>query len=139
MFKKNDFSQILQKITDTYSSITEFATQSEVNRTYLSKYINMKLDSPPAPKILEKIADSSKNIISYNELMQICGYTEETIEEVCDSTFYDLTKICAKFATDPSDSYEISCSIEYFNDYINDLSDNLYVPTFKRIKINRLL
>ena len=77
MFDIKKFSTILQKISDSYSSITEFAKKSEVNRTYLSKYINMKLDSPPTPKILEKIANSSNGMTTYEELMKICGYINE--------------------------------------------------------------
>ena len=74
MFDKKKFSYILQKITDTYTSISEFSEKSEVNRTYLSKYINMKLDNPPTPKILMKIAINSNGVVSYNNLMNICGY-----------------------------------------------------------------
>lgn len=77
MFNIKKFSDILQKISDSYSSISEFAEKSEVNRTYLSKYINQKLDSPPTPKILEKIANSSRGIVSYSDLMSICGYIDE--------------------------------------------------------------
>ena len=88
MFDIKIFSNILQKITNTYSSISEFADKSEVNRTYLSKYINMKLDNPPTPKILEKISISSNGITTYEELMQICGYYEETIE----NTVYEIYK-----------------------------------------------
>lgn len=74
MFNIQKFSEILQKISDSYGSISEFAEKSEVNRTYISKYINMKLDSPPTPKILEKIAENSKGITNYVELMVICDY-----------------------------------------------------------------
>ncbi len=74
MFDLKNFSNILKKITNTYSSISEFAEKSNVNRTYLSKYINMKLIEPPTPKILKKIADNSNGIVSYYELMVLCGY-----------------------------------------------------------------
>lgn len=74
MFDIKKFSQILQKISDSYGSISEFAEKSEVNRTYISKYINMKLDSPPTPKILEKIAENSNGVTNYIELMVTCDY-----------------------------------------------------------------
>lgn len=74
MFDKLKFTKILNDISDTYGTITEFAKKSGVNRTYLSQYINQKLDSPPSPKILEKIATNSQDIITYEELMNICGY-----------------------------------------------------------------
>lgn len=77
MFDKIKFAKILSNINDTYDTMTEFATNSKVNRTYLSQYINQKLDTPPSPKVLLKIASSSHNLTSYEELMQICGYIEE--------------------------------------------------------------
>ena len=81
MFDIKRFSNILQKIANTYTSISDFAEKSEVNRTYLSKYINMKLDSPPTPKILEKIANSSNGIATYKELMLICDYIDDELNE----------------------------------------------------------
>lgn len=91
MFNKKDFANVLQRISETYSSISEFAEKSDVNRTYLSKYINMKLDNPPTPKILEKIANASNNITTYNELMVICGYMTDEFKN-----FADLSNKLAK-------------------------------------------
>lgn len=135
MFKEKEFSDVLQKIISAYDSITEFSEASEVNRTYLSKYINKKLDNPPTPKILEKIADNSKSITTYEELMQICGYTEESIEEVCYSIFTKLHKICSHFTEFPDDMYEIPSSLESFNDYIDELINNLKFPTARPIML----
>lgn len=74
MFNIEKFSVVLQKISDSYNSISEFAETSEVNRTYLSKYINKKLNTPPSPKVLMKIANNSNNIVTYEQLMEMCGY-----------------------------------------------------------------
>ncbi|MBQ8292377.1 MAG: helix-turn-helix domain-containing protein [Bacilli bacterium] len=74
MFNKNTFSEILTKIYRTYNNQRDFAEATEVNRAYLSQYINMKLDNPPTPKILEKIAKASHGLTTYEELMTICGY-----------------------------------------------------------------
>ena len=52
MFNIEKFSEVLQKISDSYHSISDFSETSEVNRTYLSKYINKKLNAPPSPKVL---------------------------------------------------------------------------------------
>lgn len=81
MFDKVKFAKIIKKISETYESQREFSTLSEINRTYLSQYMNMKLDDPPKPKILEKLAKSSKGLISYEELMQICGYLNGNNDE----------------------------------------------------------
>lgn len=74
MFDKIKFAKILSNINDTYDTMTEFSEKSGVNRTYLSQYINQKLDSPPSPKVLLKIANNSNEITSYEELMNICGF-----------------------------------------------------------------
>lgn len=74
MFNKKKFSEILTNIVEQYESISDFANTSKVGRSYISKYINQKIDSPPSPKVLDKIATASKGITTYNELMQICGY-----------------------------------------------------------------
>lgn len=81
MFDKNKFAKIIKDISETYNNQREFAAKSKINRTYLSQYMNMKLDEPPKPKILEKIANASNNTISYNELMLICGYYKSTDED----------------------------------------------------------
>lgn len=80
MFDKKRFANILQKISSTYESISEFAEKSKVNRTYISKYINEKLDAPPSPKVLSKIAHNSNKITNYEELMLTCGYLEKDMK-----------------------------------------------------------
>ena len=74
MFDKVKFAQIIKNISDTYENQREFSKKSEINRTYLSQYMNMKLDKPPKPDILEKLSKASQGITSYQELMNICGY-----------------------------------------------------------------
>lgn len=80
MFDKNKFAQILKNVTDTYESQRDFSKKSEINRTYLSQYMNMKLDKPPKPEILEKLANASHGIVNYGQLMGICGYLDEDIK-----------------------------------------------------------
>lgn len=73
-FNKEKFSNILNEIYKKYPNQRDFAEATGVNRGYLSRYINKKLDAPPTPGILQKIANGSKNITTYEELMDICGY-----------------------------------------------------------------
>ena len=76
MFDKESFSKILINIYKSYNNQREFAEATGVNRAYLSQYMNMKLDNPPTPKILMGIANASKNLTTYAELMQTCGYID---------------------------------------------------------------
>lgn len=88
MFDKKKFANIIKQINDTYENQRKFSALSGINRTYLSQYMNMKLNEPPKPKILKKLALSSKNLVSYEELMITCGYTDSNkinIAEIEDS------------------------------------------------------
>lgn len=92
MFDKNKFAQIIKKINDTYDNQRDFSKKAEINRTYLSQYMNMKLDSPPKPNILKKLAYSSNGLTTYNELMEICGYTDIPTEVILLQDLFDETK-----------------------------------------------
>lgn len=81
MFDKNKFAKILKDIYSTFDNQREFAKATQVNRGYLSQYMNMKLSNPPSPKILKNIAASSRGLTNYKELMQICGYTDYLIDD----------------------------------------------------------
>ena len=84
MFNKIKFAKILNNINDKYDTMTEFAKRSSVNRTYLSQYINQKLDAPPSPKVLMRIANSSQNITTYEELMETCGFLIKDVNKNLD-------------------------------------------------------
>lgn len=78
MFDKIKFAEIIEKISETYNNQRDFSILSGINRTYLSQYKNRKLDEPPKPKILKKLANASNGKTSYEELMTICGYINNT-------------------------------------------------------------
>lgn len=75
-FDKKIFSEILTKIKNTYGSINKMAEKTEITAAYLSKLIRLMYDNPPSPEILKKIADNSNGVISYAELMEVCGYLD---------------------------------------------------------------
>lgn len=87
MFDKTKFANIIKKIKDTYSTQEEFSKKSEIGRTYLSQYMNMKIDNPPKPEILKKLADASNGITSYTELMLICDYLHDDFDELLGDSF----------------------------------------------------
>lgn len=74
MFNKQLLSAIIKKIKDEYSSQEEFSKQAEISRTYLSQYMNMRLEEPPKPNTLLKLAEASKGITTFRELLEVCGY-----------------------------------------------------------------
>lgn len=74
MFQKKLFREQLIKLMNDKTT-TEFSEQTGFNRTYLSKYLNLKLDRPPSPRLLQNIASS---IVTYEELLISCGYIQST-------------------------------------------------------------
>lgn len=89
-FDKENFSKILIKIKDTYGSINQMADKTGVTSAYLSKLIRLMYDNAPSPEILKKIADNSNGVISYYELMILCGYVDYdniNIDEIIDNFF----------------------------------------------------
>lgn len=70
MFQKMQFKQQLEKLLNG-TTTTEFSERTGFNRTYLSKYLNLRLDRPPSPDLLKSIAGPQ---VSYEELMVSCGY-----------------------------------------------------------------
>ena len=84
MFDKNKFAKVIKDIKETYNSQEEFAKKSTIGRTYLSQYMNIKLDKPPKPEILERLANASNGIVSYEDLMIMCGYLKNEYENYSD-------------------------------------------------------
>lgn len=142
MFNKSKFAQIIKNIKETYNSQEDFSQKSDIGRTYLSQYMNMKLDDPPKPKILEKLANASNNITTYKELMDICGYSEKNIENTVSSIYKNLKEFHKYINNGKSDSdnfYEIEGFIEDFQRYLQILYENITsVSTKKQIFFNEI-
>lgn len=79
MFDKKKFKILLEKALGDRSK-TEYANASGVNRTYISKLLNEKLDNPPTPDIIKRLSNVAHNGITYEQLMKAAGYLDETID-----------------------------------------------------------
>lgn len=143
MFDKDLFSNILKKINDEYSSMTEFAKKASLDRSYISKYINKRLTNPPTPKILAGIANASKGLTSYDELMKICGYINL-------SGLYDINlntdelSILSEMLLDYKKFLRANHSSTKFNEqkYLKKLSDeskNKIIIAFRRNSLDLIL
>lgn len=138
MFDKNKFAQVLKNINETYNSQRDFSKKSEINRTYLSQYMNMKLDDPPKPKILEKLANASNGIITYNELMEICGYIDTSSNSNLMDLYKNLENIEQEYITAEKklNSKEYFIHHDLFHQLLKFLHDDYTTPeTFDPNKI----
>lgn len=139
MFDKNKFAQVIKNIKELYNSQEEFAEKSGIGRTYLSQYMNMKLEEPPKPKILEKLANASNDTITYKYLMNICGYTEKNIENQVSSIYKNLKefhKYINNGKSNKDNSYEIEGVIEDFQGYLLLLYKNITSLSTSQIFLN---
>ena len=133
MFNKNKFAQIIKDIKETYNSQEEFSKKSGIGRTYLSQYMNMKLDKPPKPYILNKLANASNGIVTYTQLMIICGYYQEPSKDI-EKNIYTVFKEISDYSNDYS---IIKSLLNSFISYQNDLIDSfLYEDKKKVLKIS---
>mgnify|MGYP002548383249 CR=1 FL=1 len=81
-------SEILKEIINKYNSLNEFADKSGISSAYISKLINLKYKNPPSPRMLKKISEASKGVVTYNDLMQICNYYNEKTNNSLLNTLY---------------------------------------------------
>lgn len=131
MFDKIRFANIISNINSTYSTMTEFAKIANFDRTYISKYINQKLDNPPTPKILKKIADASKGVTTYDELMETCGY----IDIYQNHLVKILNELChIKFSLN---SFDIFVKYAY-GLYINNTDNRLLLKNLSQSELDSL-
>jgi len=80
MFDKEQFQQILIKAIGDRTA-TEYSEISGVNRTYISKYLNKRLDNPPSPDIIARLSKYAQNEITYFDFMEAAGYIKTSISE----------------------------------------------------------
>ncbi|WP_049765250.1 hypothetical protein [Alkaliphilus metalliredigens] len=120
MFQKEVFKELIQKSIGD-ANITKFSKFSGVNRTYLSKFLNTKLHSPPSPNVIKRIAESSQARVSYEELMEAGGYLEVNINTLLTSQELWILKSCLSWymqsrkCTDQEASKEMNHLIDKMN------------------------
>ena len=68
-------SAIIKDIIDSYGSLRNFSKISGISTGHISYLQNDKREEPK-PEMLRKIADNSKGITTYKELIQVCGYLD---------------------------------------------------------------
>lgn len=51
-----------------------FSQDAGISLTQVSKFVKGETDGPPRPITLRKMADVAQNGVSYDELMEACGY-----------------------------------------------------------------
>lgn len=132
MFDKITFANILKNINNAYPNQRVFANQLKLlNRTYISKYINLRLDNPPRPEVLKELAENSKGITTYEELMLICGHIEDYNKNILKSFYSNINSIKENLLA----SYK-GLDLNGLDE--NDIDDiKVYIELKKKLKKNK--
>lgn len=136
-YDKNKFLNILDRLKKFFGSQNKMAEELGLSSSYITKIYDENTKNPPAPEYLQKIATNSKGITTYDELMEICGYKEESLETIAYNTYLDIKKFTLE-----RDADEYNCSdtiyscLEDFQDYIKKLKNNLNSSLHTKILFN---
>ena len=125
-YNKEKFLEILDRIKLTFGSQNKMADALEISSSYITKIYDENTKNPPAPEYLQKIANNSRGITHYQELMQICGYSKETMESIVNNIYNQLKQLSLTiYKKNNKDFYEVESSIETFQEYSKDLIDSI--------------
>ncbi len=58
--------------------LRQYAKECDISYVQLRKLELCKQDSPPGIKLLKKMADHAANDVTYEDLLSICGYRDES-------------------------------------------------------------
>ena len=133
MFNKKIFSKILTDIISQYNSLRDFSNVSGFNRTSISKYVREFFDNPPSPKILKNIAEASKGITTYSELMEVCGYIPKATStdfksldtQLAESIFNNHINLLDKYDLSNGDILEIKKILIERNEHDTSIESQL--------------
>lgn len=132
MYNLDKFINILKECQGT-SSLNEYARISDIDVGYLWRIINKKKSNPPSPKILQKIANTSKGITTYYELMQVCGYIPEATStdfksldtQLAESIFNNHISLLDKYDLSNSDISELKKILIERNEHDSPIENQL--------------
>lgn len=102
-YNKDKFLNILNKLKESFGSQNKMAEALGISSSYITKIYDENTKNPPAPEYLKKIADNSKGVTTYEELMEICGYlnfkafSNGFLETKIESKFNTFKKILSNF------------------------------------------
>ena len=75
-FDKERFSNLLKQAVGSRTQVA-FSLQCGISNSYLSKYINKLMETPPIPNTLKKIADNAENNVTIDDLISAARYDSD--------------------------------------------------------------
>ena len=80
-FDRKRFAVVLDRaIGRPGRSINQFGRECDISGSYVSRFINELVKTPPSPGVLQKFAEHAANGVTYEELMIAAGYLSLTMD-----------------------------------------------------------
>lgn len=108
MFDKDKFAELLKKAIGDRTT-TDYADQTGVNRTYISKLLNKKLSNAPGPDIIKKLSSRAYYNISYESLMVAAGHWNDTSINACAEAISTYDEIQREIIIARESGVDIDC------------------------------
>ena len=126
-YNKDKFLSILNKLKESFGSQNKMAEALGISSSYITKIYDENTKNPPAPEYLKKIADNSKGVTTYDELMAVCGYQTENMETFVFNIYKEFKRFADYIKSNDTDSaIDIKSTISTFLKYLEKLSTNIY-------------
>ena len=77
-FDKQRFSLLMQRAMGN-RKMSEYAMHTGISLTYVSELIRGLRDKPPMPPTIRKLANKAYNGVTYNDLMEAAGHSEDNL------------------------------------------------------------
>lgn len=76
-FNKEKFAELLLLAKGSERSINQYGLHSDISPAHISRLLRGKLNAPPSPDTIKKLADKAHNGVTYEELMKAAGHLGE--------------------------------------------------------------
>lgn len=76
-FNKEKFAELLSLAKGSERSINQYGLHSDISPAHISRLLRGKLDTPPSPETIKKLADKAHNGVTYQDLMEAAGHLGE--------------------------------------------------------------
>jgi len=91
-FDKGLFAKLLKKARGS-RSINKYASESDVTAAHISRLLREKIDTPPNPGTIKKLANAAHNNVTYEDLMTAAGHIVTEKEMNTHKKNIDLTDL----------------------------------------------
>lgn len=109
-FDKKNFAILLEKAKGR-RSINAYAQACDISAAHISRFLRELIETAPSPQTIKKLSDNAYNSVTYTDMMQVCGHTKVSKDEINTPAVLNALKQELKLATDAMQEESTSINI----------------------------